>query len=153
MSSILFRLYWTIISMFFDIFSSFRFLRVVWSFDYVFPHVFWFLLGGLGWFFGFIWDCFFPFCVFFWNCFEWLDLFFYIWFWFFEIFWVVGLLFCLSAFCMRADGISHPLTESERSESITPHVRVSHPPPPTPPLGVRSDCTATCFHVHIVYIT
>ena len=134
MSSILFRLYWTIISMFFDIFSSFRFLRVVWSFDYVFPHVFWFLLGGLGWFFGFFLDLFgtvfFSFCVFFeivlngWICF------FNIWFWFFEIFWVVGLLLCLSAFCMRADGISHPLTESECSESTTPHVGVSHHPPP-----------------------
>ena len=31
---------------------------------------------------------------------------------------------------MIADGISHPLTESEHSESITPYVGVSHPPPP-----------------------
>ena len=30
----------------------------------------------------------------------------------------------------RTDGISHPPTESERSESITHHVGVSHPPPP-----------------------
>ena len=45
----------------------------------------------------------------------------------------------------RADGISHPPTESERSESITHHVGVSHPPPPH--LGGRGDCTAACFHI------
>ena len=30
----------------------------------------------------------------------------------------------------RPDGIGHPLAESDHSESITPHVRVSHPPQP-----------------------
>ena len=105
-------------------------------------------------FFGFIWDCFFfPFCVFFWNCFEWLDLFFYIWFWFFEIFWVVGLLFCLSAFCMRADGISHPLTESECSESTTPHVGVSHHPPPHWGRGVTALRRASMSKYIYIYIS
>ena len=51
----------------------------------------------------------------------------------------------------RTDGISHPPTESERSESITHHVGVSHPPPPH--LGGRGDCTAACFRFHIyIYI-
>jgi len=30
----------------------------------------------------------------------------------------------------RPDGIGHPLAESDHSESITPHVGVSHPPQP-----------------------
>ena len=31
---------------------------------------------------------------------------------------------------LRPDGIGHPLAESDHSESITPHVGVSHPPQP-----------------------
>ena len=38
----------------------------------------------------------------------------------------------------RPDGISHPLAESDHSESITPHIRVSHPPQPHCGRGVTA---------------
>ena len=37
---------------------------------------------------------------------------------------------CIGDCLRRPDGIGHPLAESDHSESITPHVGVSHPPQP-----------------------
>ena len=51
------------------------------------------------------------------------------------------------------DGISHPLTESKRSESITPHVGVSHPPPPQWGRGVTALRRASMsIYVYNIYI-
>ena len=45
---------------------------------------------------------------------------------------------CIGDCLRRPDGIGHPLAESDHSESITPHVGVSHPPQPQWGRGVTA---------------